>query len=165
MAASTNKVFYMAEMSKIKSTFQKTLWMCCLSFDLWLLITTLLVSSNISFNNWYWYHHFLMFETLILKCRKKYWSWISYTYLGPYITHNVLRYPLDNPSKSMNTSGYMSLSNISSVLCLGLTLQNINSGFKLTTLVVIGSDGVGYCKSNYYMIMTTMAPCTVFFMH
>ena len=26
MAASTNKVFYMAEMSKIKSTFQKTLW-------------------------------------------------------------------------------------------------------------------------------------------
>ena len=28
-------------------------------------------------------------------------------------------------------------------------------GFKLTTLVVIGTDCIGSCKSNYHMIMTT----------
>jgi hypothetical protein len=31
-------------------------------------------------------------------------------------------------------------------------------GFKLTTLVVIGIDCIGSYKSNYHMIMTTMAP-------
>ena len=29
---------------------------------------------------------------------------------------------------------------------------------ELTTLVVIGTDCIGSCKSNYHMIMTTMAP-------
>jgi hypothetical protein len=31
------------------------------------------------------------------------------------------------------------------------------AGFKLTTLVVIGTDCIGSCKSNYNMIMTTTA--------
>jgi hypothetical protein len=30
-------------------------------------------------------------------------------------------------------------------------------GFELTTLVVIGTDCRGSCKSNYHMIMTTKA--------
>jgi len=30
-------------------------------------------------------------------------------------------------------------------------------GFKLTTLVVIGTDCIGSCKSNYHTITTTMA--------
>ena len=32
------------------------------------------------------------------------------------------------------------------------------SGFELTTLVVIGTDCIGSCKSNYYMITTMKAP-------
>jgi hypothetical protein len=32
------------------------------------------------------------------------------------------------------------------------------TGFKLTTLVVIGSDCICSCKSNYHMITTTVAP-------
>jgi hypothetical protein len=32
------------------------------------------------------------------------------------------------------------------------------AGFKLTTLVVIGTDCIGSCKSNYHTITTTMAP-------
>jgi len=32
------------------------------------------------------------------------------------------------------------------------------SGMELTTLVVIGTDCTGCCKSNYYMITTTTAP-------
>ena len=31
-------------------------------------------------------------------------------------------------------------------------------GFELTTLVVIGTDYIGSCKSNYHTITTTMAP-------
>ena len=31
-------------------------------------------------------------------------------------------------------------------------------GFELKTLVVIGTDCTGSCKSNYHMIMTTAAP-------
>jgi hypothetical protein len=31
-------------------------------------------------------------------------------------------------------------------------------GFELTTLVVIGTDCTGSCKSNYHTIMTTTAP-------
>jgi hypothetical protein len=31
-------------------------------------------------------------------------------------------------------------------------------GFEFTTLVVIGTDCTGSCKSNYNTIMTTMAP-------
>ena len=31
-------------------------------------------------------------------------------------------------------------------------------GFELTTLVVIGTDCIGSCKSNYHTIMTTVAP-------
>ena len=37
--------------------------------------------------------------------------------------------------------------------------------FELTTLVVIGTDCIGSCKSNYHTIMTTTAPsfdCTIF---
>jgi len=32
------------------------------------------------------------------------------------------------------------------------------NGFKLTTLVVIGTDCTGSCKSNFYTITTTTAP-------
>ena len=32
------------------------------------------------------------------------------------------------------------------------------AGFKLTTLVGIGADCIGSCKSNYHTIKTTMAP-------
>ena len=35
------------------------------------------------------------------------------------------------------------------------------AGFKLTTLVVIGTDCTGSCKSNYHLIMTTTAPVNV----
>ena len=31
-------------------------------------------------------------------------------------------------------------------------------GFELTTLVVIGTDCIGSCKSNYHTMTTTMAP-------
>jgi hypothetical protein len=33
------------------------------------------------------------------------------------------------------------------------------AGCELTTLVVIGTDCICSCKSNYYMITTTTAPC------
>ena len=33
------------------------------------------------------------------------------------------------------------------------------TGFKLTILVVIGTDCIGRCKSNYHMITTTTTPC------
>ena len=33
-------------------------------------------------------------------------------------------------------------------------------GFELTTLVVIGTDCIGSCKSNYHAITTMMAPKT-----
>jgi hypothetical protein len=32
------------------------------------------------------------------------------------------------------------------------------TGFEPTTLVVIGTDCIGSCKSNYHTIMTTTAP-------
>jgi hypothetical protein len=32
------------------------------------------------------------------------------------------------------------------------------AGFELTTLVVIGTDCIGSCKSNYQMTTTTMTP-------
>jgi hypothetical protein len=32
------------------------------------------------------------------------------------------------------------------------------AGFELTTLVVIGTDCIGSCKSNYHMIKTTTVP-------
>ena len=32
------------------------------------------------------------------------------------------------------------------------------AGFKLTTFMLIGTDYIGYCKSNYHMIRTTSAP-------
>jgi hypothetical protein len=35
------------------------------------------------------------------------------------------------------------------------------TGFKLTTLVVIGTDCTGSCKSNYHTITTTTAPVFV----
>jgi hypothetical protein len=34
------------------------------------------------------------------------------------------------------------------------------AGFELATLVVIGTDCIGSCKSNYHMITTTMTPVT-----
>jgi hypothetical protein len=37
--------------------------------------------------------------------------------------------------------------------------------FKLTMLVVIGTDCIGSCKSNYHAIMPTMAPLFVFETH
>jgi len=36
------------------------------------------------------------------------------------------------------------------------------AGFELTTLVVIGTDCTGSCKSNNYTITTTTAPCLSF---
>ena len=36
------------------------------------------------------------------------------------------------------------------------------AGFELTTLVVIGTDCIGSCKSNYQTITTTMAPYTLY---
>ena len=32
------------------------------------------------------------------------------------------------------------------------------TGFELITLLVIGTDDIGSCKSNYHTIMTTTAP-------
>jgi hypothetical protein len=32
------------------------------------------------------------------------------------------------------------------------------AGFHLTTLMVIGMDCIGNCKSNYHMIITTTVP-------
>ena len=32
------------------------------------------------------------------------------------------------------------------------------AGFELTTLVMIGTDCIGSCKSNHHMIMTKKAP-------
>ena len=34
----------------------------------------------------------------------------------------------------------------------------LRTGFKLTTLVVTGTDCTSSCKSNYHMITTTIAP-------
>jgi hypothetical protein len=34
-----------------------------------------------------------------------------------------------------------------------------SAGFELTTLVVIGTDYIGSCKSNYHTITTTTSPC------
>jgi hypothetical protein len=34
----------------------------------------------------------------------------------------------------------------------------VRAEFKLTTLLVIGTDFIGSCKSNYHMITTTTAP-------
>ena len=49
-----------------------------------------------------------------------------------------------------------SLTNFTKYCCIEYTLPWM--GFKLTTLVVIDTDCTGSCKSNYHMIMTTMAP-------
>jgi hypothetical protein len=35
------------------------------------------------------------------------------------------------------------------------------AGFKLTTLVVMGTDCIGSCKSNYHTITTTTAPLNI----
>jgi len=37
------------------------------------------------------------------------------------------------------------------------------NGFELTTLVVIGTDCTGSCKSNYHMITTMTTPIVVLF--
>ena len=36
-----------------------------------------------------------------------------------------------------------------------------SAGFELTTSVVIITDCIGSCKSNYHMIMTMMAPSSL----
>ena len=38
-------------------------------------------------------------------------------------------------------------------------------GFELTTLVVIGTDCTGSCKSNYHTITTMTAPLIVAIIH
>ena len=38
-------------------------------------------------------------------------------------------------------------------------------GFKLTTLMVTGTDCTGSCKSNYHMIMTMTAPNIIMLLH
>jgi hypothetical protein len=35
------------------------------------------------------------------------------------------------------------------------------AGFELSTLVVIGTNCIGSCKSNYHTIITTMAPTSI----
>ena len=47
-----------------------------------------------------------------------------------------------------------SLTKFNTYYCIKYTL----TGFELTTLVVIGIDCTGSCKSNYHLIMTTTAP-------
>jgi hypothetical protein len=37
------------------------------------------------------------------------------------------------------------------------------AGYVLTTLVVIGTDCIGSCKSNYHTITTTIAPGNIYF--
>ena len=39
------------------------------------------------------------------------------------------------------------------------------TGFEITTLVVIGTDCTGSCKSNYHTIMTTIAPTDIVFLY
>ena len=46
--------------------------------------------------------------------------------------------------------------NLITLCCIECTSQW--AGFKLTTLVVIGTDCIGSCKSNYHTITTTTAP-------
>ena len=45
-------------------------------------------------------------------------------------------------------------------MVLNVTFNNISAGFELTTLVVIGTDCIGSCKSNYHTIMTTTVPAS-----
>ena len=49
-----------------------------------------------------------------------------------------------------------SLTNLITYCCIEYTSQW--TGFDLTTLVVIGTDCTGSCKSNYHTITTTMIP-------
>jgi hypothetical protein len=49
-----------------------------------------------------------------------------------------------------------SLTNFYDICCIRYTSTWV--GFKLTTLVVIGTDCIGSCKSNYHTITTTAAP-------
>jgi hypothetical protein len=59
-----------------------------------------------------------------------------------------------NQSKPPNCS--KSLTNFITYYCIEYNLPWV--GFKLTTLVVIGTDFTGSCKSNYHTITTTTAP-------
>jgi hypothetical protein len=52
-------------------------------------------------------------------------------------------------------------SKISSLFFAGIIFTDIHpawAGFKLTTLVVMGTDSIGSCKSNYHTITATTAP-------
>jgi hypothetical protein len=59
----------------------------------------------------------------------------------------------DNPEKTIN------LLQVRQTLSHNVVSSTHHlSGIKLTTLVVICTDGKGSCKSNYYTIMTTTDP-------
>ena len=45
---------------------------------------------------------------------------------------------------------------------IGYRVHLVCAGFELTTLVVICTDCIGSCKSNYHTITTTTAPWTHF---
>ena len=51
------------------------------------------------------------------------------------------------------------LTNFITYFCIEYT--SAWTGFELTTLVVIGTDCTGSCKSNYHMITTTTAPINI----
>ena len=47
------------------------------------------------------------------------------------------------------------------ILAISLRSVNAMNGFKLITLVVIGTDCIGSCKSNYHTTTTTTAPLVI----
>jgi ketosteroid isomerase-like protein len=63
-------------------------------------------------------------------------------------------FSLGTPVSSTNSTD---CHNITEIL-LKVVLNTIRTGFELTTIVVIGTDCTGSCKSNYHTITTTTAP-------
>ena len=55
-----------------------------------------------------------------------------------------------------NQSCRMSLTKLITKCCIEYTSPGAR--FKITTLVVTGTDYIGRCKTNYHTITTTMAP-------
>ena len=60
--------------------------------------------------------------------------------------------------KSEDPEKTTDLSQVTDKLYLIMLYTSSLSRFKLTTSVVIGTDCIGSCKSNYHMIMATTAP-------
>jgi hypothetical protein len=58
---------------------------------------------------------------------------------------------------------HKSLTNLITLCCIEYTSPC--TGFELTTLVMIGIDYTGSCKSNYHTIMTTTAPYIIILWH